>query len=182
MCASVSVMYDNTSGQIRMTVQNMTGPGLDDPLLTKVASITRATPRDLILAELDSPHNACRMGIIQQHPLLRGPANRFRCQDIEWGKRGHSGWWVGFPFPVRDQRTRGCDERFRSRLEAGEVGLSIHAQSGPGGTSSTCLTLGSNANCDSSTVPEPGTVILLGTGLAGLAFVGRRRRKFLEED
>lgn len=55
--------------------------------------------------------------------------------------------------------------------------LFLKAQNGPLGSSSTCLTSGSGANC--YVTPEPVTVSLLATGLLGLGGVGllRRRRK-----
>ena len=183
-CTSVSVTFNSGTGQIQMSVQNLTGPGLGDPELTKIAFYNTGSPFTTVGAlsgglssgwvSTDKPNSSGGQKPdfgVQTKSGINGAIPRV----------GLGGSTFSFNFYLEGGTATGLGN-FGTALQAGEVGLSIHAQSGPGGTSSTCLTLGKNANCDTSTVPEPGTFILLGTGLAGIAFVGRRRRKALEED
>lgn len=55
----------------------------------------------------------------------------------------------------------------------------IQAQNGPDGLSAQCIT-GAEGNC--SVVPEPITMVLLGTGLAGLGGASYARRRREDED
>jgi hypothetical protein len=59
--------------------------------------------------------------------------------------------------------------------------LLVKGQNGPNGASTECITGGTSVNCGPpNVVPEPFTIALLGTGLAGIGGVGalkRRRRK-----
>lgn len=61
--------------------------------------------------------------------------------------------------------------------------LLVKGQNGPGGASTQCITGGSSQNCDwhdFEVVPEPITIVLLGSGLAGIGgagFIRRRRRE-----
>ncbi len=61
---------------------------------------------------------------------------------------------------------------FSSTLSTGGYLFSAHIADYTGGKSAKFATDGSPAP-----VPEPSTILLLGSGLAGLAFVARRRRK-----
>jgi hypothetical protein len=58
----------------------------------------------------------------------------------------------------------------------GSADLVVQAQSGPDGMSAQCIT---GDNCE--VIPEPITMILLGTGLAGLGGVALRRRRQEDE-
>ena len=64
--------------------------------------------------------------------------------------------------------------------------INIKGQNGPDGWSTHCITGGNNTNCydvpvdkppPSEVVPEPVTMILMGTGLLGIGAARRRRRK-----
>lgn len=57
--------------------------------------------------------------------------------------------------------------------------LLVKGQNGPNGMSTQCITGGANQNCYETVVPEPVTIVLLGSGLAGMGGVGflRRRKK-----
>ena len=60
--------------------------------------------------------------------------------------------------------------------------INIHGQNGPNDWSTHCISGGNNANCfdlppETEVVPEPITMILVGTGLVGVGAARRRRRK-----
>lgn len=55
--------------------------------------------------------------------------------------------------------------------------LFVKGQNGPNGASTECLTGGDGANCGGTSVPEPVTMMLLGSGLVGLAVPALRRRR-----
>jgi len=57
--------------------------------------------------------------------------------------------------------------------------LLVKGQNGPAGKSTECITGGANANC--GVVPEPVTMLLLGSGLAGMGGFGLARRRRRDE-
>lgn len=76
-------------------------------------------------------------------------------------------------FAVQAQGFNDCSTKFGYWFENGAV---VTNDNGPNGYDS---------NCTGTSVPEPSSMALLATGLAGLAFVGRRRRtgaELVDED
>jgi hypothetical protein len=97
-----------------------------------------------------SPNSGCTGGYTVTNPTLNGG-------------------WVEFTFAV----TQTWDPSSGTQLL-------VKGQNGPNGASTECIT-GPNGNCGPPTqvIPEPISMILLGTGLAGVGGAGlvRRRRK-----
>jgi len=91
---------------------------------------------------------------------LPGGSNDFWMNPC--GPAGNTGW-ITLNFSITG--TWNLDDTF----------LLVKGQNGPNGQSTECITDGPNANC--YVTPEPITIVLLGSGLAGVGGVGFMRRR-----
>lgn len=79
--------------------------------------------------------------------------------------------WVTFQFNITPV------DRTLSQAELNNAVLYIKAQSGPNDASTNFVCANSEDQCAPTVVPEPMSMVLLGTGLAGVAGAARRRRR-----
>ncbi len=172
-CASVGLSFNAANTTATITIRNL-GPGVFTSFgFTHMPSGVTVT---------SSTIDAALTGRFAQ-----GTANDIQAIGFEAGNPSpqnglqvNEGTAAGFTFTMTFSRALTTEE-----LAA--LDFSIHAQAGPGGCS-TKLIIAPNgtvnagpydANCSTSTVPEPMTMSLLATGLAGMGGLGafKRRRK-----